>query len=162
VKIYSQLKVQKMGTNESLQKVVQTEFNSDSSPNATRTSFSNKFGHNLKRIVLVTSLTGAALFFNGCSAGYVATEPAYMQYDRPARPNEYAIWIEGDWNWSNRSQQYYQKNGYWDSPRQGQSYMAGYWQTTPKGKTWTKGHWHADDHQKDNHNHDKNHHQDSN
>lgn len=144
-----------MGTNEKLQKVIRSGFKPDSSLNATQASFSNKFGSNLKKIVFVTSLAGAALLFNACSAGYVASEPSYMQYDRPARPNEYAIWIDGDWNWSNRSQLYYQKNGYWDSPRQGKTYMSGYWQSTPKGKTWTKGHWHSNDRQYENryHNH---------
>jgi hypothetical protein len=148
-----------MGTNENTQKDVLNGFKPDSSRNATPTSFSNKFGSSLKKIVFLSSLAGAALLFNGCSAGYVASEPSYMQYDRPARPNEYAIWIDGDWNWSSRSQQYYQKNGYWDNPRHGQTYMSGYWQSTPKGKTWTKGHWHSNDTQNDNH-HQK-HHQDS-
>jgi hypothetical protein len=144
-----------MGTNEKLQKVIRSGFKPDSSLNATQASFSNKFGNNLKKIVFATSLAGAALLFNACSAGYVASEPSYMQYDRPSRPNEYAIWIDGDWNWSSRSQQYYQKNGYWDSPRQGKTYMSGYWQSTPKGKTWTKGHWHSNDKQYENryHNH---------
>jgi hypothetical protein len=142
-----------MGTNVNLQKDVRNGFKQDTVTNATETSFGNKFGSSFKKIVFVTSLAGAALLFNACSAGYVATEPSYMQYDRPTRPNEYAIWIEGDWNWSNRSQQYYQKNGYWDNPRHGQTYMSGYWQTTPKGKTWTKGHWHSDNDQKNHHNH---------
>ena len=145
-----------MGTNEKLQKAVRSGFKTDSLTNATETSFSNKFGSSFKKIVLVTSLAGAALLFNACSAGYVASEPAYMQYDRPSRPNEYAIWIDGDWNWSSRSQQYYQKNGYWGNPRHGQTYMSGYWQSTPKGKTWTKGHWHSNDRQNDNHNHNHN------
>jgi hypothetical protein len=144
-----------MGTNEKLQKVVRSGFKPDSSLNATQTSFGNKFGSNLKKIAFVASLAGAALLFNSCSAGYVASEPAYMQYDRPSRPNEYAIWIDGDWNWSSRSQQYYQKNGYWDSPRHGQTYMSGYWQSTPKGKTWSKGHWHSDNQKKNNHNHNR-------
>jgi hypothetical protein len=144
-----------MGTNEKIQKDVRSGFKQDSSQNATQASFSKNFGSKLKKIVFLTSLAGAALLFNSCTAGYVASEPSYMQYDRPARPNEYAIWIDGDWNWSNRSQQYYQKNGYWDSPRHGQTYMSGYWQSTPKGKTWTKGHWHSND--KQNHNHNDNH-----
>jgi hypothetical protein len=145
-----------MGTNEKLQKDVRCGFKQDSSTNATRTSFSNTFGSNLKKIVFLTALAGAALLFNACSAGYVASEPSYMQYDRPARPNEYAIWIDGDWNWSSRSQQYYQKNGYWDNPRHGQTYMSGYWQSTPKGKTWAKGHWHSNNKQYENRYHNNN------
>jgi hypothetical protein len=156
VKIYSQLIVHKMGTNENSEKDVRNGIKKDSPPDATEKSFSNKFGSRFKKIIFVTSLAGAALIFNACSAGYVTSEPAYMQYDRPARPNEFAIWIDGDWNWNNRSQQYYQKNGYWDNPRHGQTYTSGYWQTTPRGKTWTKGHWHSDNHQKNNHNHNPN------
>ena len=148
-----------MGTNGNLQKDVRNGFKPDSSTNATQTRFSNKFGSRLKRIIFLTSLAGAALLFNACSAGYVASEPSYMQYERPGRPNEYSIWIDGDWTWNNRSQAYYQNNGYWGNPRKGQTYMAGYWQSTPRGKTWTKGHWYADGRQKDNQN--RKHHKDS-
>ena len=142
-----------MGTNETLQKIILAELMQDPSRSATKTSFRNRFGSHLKKMVFAASLAGTALIFNSCTTGYMANEPAYMEYGRPARPNNLSIWIDGDWNWNNRSQQYYQKNGYWDSPRQGQTYMSGYWQSTPKGKTWSKGHWHTDGKKNDNHNH---------
>ena len=133
-----------MRTNETFQKFVRNEFSQDPSANAAGTSLRNKFRHHLKKIILAASLAGTVLILNSCTAGYMAYEPSYMEYDRPVRPNNLSIWIDGDWNWNNRSQQYYQKNGYWDSPRQGQTYMSGYWQSTSKGKTWSKGHWQSD------------------
>jgi hypothetical protein len=67
-----------MGTNENLQKVVHGEFKTDPLTNATGTSFRNNFGNRPERIVLITSLAGAALLFKGCASGYEASEPAYV------------------------------------------------------------------------------------
>jgi hypothetical protein len=145
-----------MEKNEILQKVVHNESNPDSSINASKSIFRDKFGRNLKKIVFAASLAGIALFFSGCSAGYVASEPSYSYYDRPAQPHNLSVWIDGEWDWNNRSQSYYQTNGYWDNPRQGQTYVSGYWQSTPKGKTWSKGHWHSDGNKSHHHHHHDN------
>ncbi|MBK7713327.1 MAG: hypothetical protein IPJ37_22140 [Bacteroidales bacterium] len=145
-----------MGTKEILQKAVQNGFKADPSPNASKTSFGKRISSHLKKIVFAASLAGTALIVNSCTAGYMANEPAYVQYDRPARPNNLSIWIDGDWSWNNRSQQYYQKNGYWDSPRQGKTYISGYWQSTPRGKTWSKGHWHSDGNTRNRHHQNRN------
>jgi hypothetical protein len=145
-----------METNKVLQKVVHNEFIGDTSANVAQASFSNKSGGFLRKLVFAASLAGMALFFSGCSAGYVASEPSYSYYDRPAQPHNLSIWIDGEWDWNNRSQRYYQTNGYWDNPRKGQTYQSGYWQSTPKGKTWTKGHWHYDGNKRSNHKHHDN------
>ncbi len=147
-----------MGTNENLKKVVRNGFKPDPPVNATETSQSTKFVSRLKKIVFVTSLAGAALLFNACTAGYVATEPSYMEYQRPGRPNEFAIWIDGDWSWNSRYQSYYQTNGHWDNPRQGRTYVSGHWDTSPRGKSWSKGYWQSEGSQKNRNNH--NHHRD--
>ncbi len=145
-----------MGTNENSVKYIRNEFKPNSEMNE-EASFSNKNGSRLKKIILITSLAGAALLFNACTAGYVASEPSYMQYERPGRPNDYAIWISGDWNWNSRSQVYYQTNGYWENPRPGKTYVSGYWNTSPRGKSWTKGRWHSNGNNKHNRNHNQNH-----
>jgi hypothetical protein len=139
-----------------LQKVVSDEFKTDSSQNVSEANFIKKYGSYLKKIGFAASLAGMALFFIGCSAGYVASEPSYSYYDRPVQPHNLSVWIDGEWDWNNRSQTYYQTNGYWDNPRQGQTYVSGYWQSTPKGKTWNKGHWHSDGNKRGNHHHHDN------
>jgi hypothetical protein len=144
-----------MGTNETLKKAIRTELITDSLTNAAETSFSNKFGSRLKRIVLITSLAGAALLFKGCASGYVASEPSYMHYDRPPQPNNLSVWIDGDWYWNNQSQQYYHQNGYWDNPRQGKTYVSGHWYSTSKGKSWSKGHWQSEGSNKNHHHHNQ-------
>ena len=89
-------------------------------------------------------LAGASISLNSCMGGYVMSEPSYTEYERPARPSETHIWIDGDWNWNSQTHLYVQKAGYWDRPRQGQSYVKGNWQTTQRGKSWNKGHWQKD------------------
>lgn len=150
-----------MRIDKTLQKAVHSEFTQDPAKNAAEKNFSNKLGKQLKKIVFAASLAGIAIIFNGCSAGYVASEPAYMQYDRPAQPSNLSIWIDGDWNWNSRSQQYYQRNGYWDNPRPGRTYTSGHWHATPKGKTWSKGYWQSDGNNKNRNKHNHNHNQDT-
>jgi hypothetical protein len=101
----------------------------------------SKVGGNLKRIIIVTSLAGIGFFFTGCTAGYVATEPSYVEYSRPQRPSDLHIWIDGDWVFNTQTHAYVQRNGYWEKPVQGRTYISGSWQSTPRGKYWSKGHW---------------------
>lgn len=145
-----------MGTNENSQKDIQSEIKAIPSPNAATSGLKAKFRRQLKNVLYVTSLVAIGFFFNGCMAGYVASEPGYVQYERPPRPSELSIWIDGDWTWQSQSHQYYQQNGHWDNPRQGQTYKTGYWQSTPKGKIWKKGRWDSDSNQKNNHNQNRN------
>jgi len=130
-----------MGKNTELQKDAQNQFKLEPVMNANKTDVSMKIGKNLKMFIYLISLAGIGLLFNACMSGYVATEPSYVEYDRPPRPNNLSIWIDGDYGWNNRTHGYVQKAGYWGQPRQGSTYVAGNWKTTPKGKTWTKGSW---------------------
>ncbi len=98
-------------------------------------------GNQLKKICYIAGLAGMGLFLNSCLAGYVASEPAYVEYSRPPRPSETYVWINGDWSWNNQSHIYVQKTGYWEQPRHNQTYVSGYWKSTPKGKSWAPGHW---------------------
>ena len=95
----------------------------------------------VRKIVLLTSLAGTGLFLNNCASGHIATEPSYVEYSRPQRPSELHVWIDDDWAFNRRTHSYVQRNGYWERPRQGRTYVSGQWQTTPKGKYWSKGRW---------------------
>jgi hypothetical protein len=99
------------------------------------------FIRNLRKLVYVAGLTAIGLFLNSCRAGYVETEPVYVEHVRPNRPTETHIWVDDNWSWNNQRHVYVQKTGYWEKPRHGRSYVSGYWQTSPNGKTWSKGHW---------------------
>ena len=107
-------------------------------------------GKYMKIFSYMVLLIGIVIIFNSCVGGYVATEPSYVEYNRPQRSSENQIWIEGDWGWNNQTHLYVQRAGYWDQPRQGQSYVNGSWRTTARGKSWTKGHWQKDAHQNNN------------
>ena len=95
----------------------------------------------LKKLIFISSIAGVGLFFNGCAAGYVATEPSYVEYSRPQRPSDMHIWVDGDWAFNRQTHAYVQRNGYWAAPSQGRVYVSGQWQSTPRGKYWSKGHW---------------------
>ena len=95
----------------------------------------------VKKVIFMIGLAGIGLFLNSCTAGYVATQPSYVEYSRPERPSETHIWIDGDWVYNRQNRAYAQQNGHWERPYQGRTYVTGQWQTTPKGKYWSKGHW---------------------
>ena len=110
-----------------------------------------KISKYLKGLIYLTFLTGITTLFNSCMVGYVSTEPAYIEYERPQQPLSTAIWIEGDWMWNSRTHVYVQERGYWVTPRQGRTYQSGHWKSTPHGKSWSKGYWESERHQKNNH-----------
>ena len=95
----------------------------------------------MKKFILIISFAVAAISLNSCLVGYVATEPAYVEYSRPVQPNSTYIWIDGDWGWNSQTQVYVQKTGYWEKPRPNQTYRAGHWNQTPKGRSWSNGGW---------------------
>jgi hypothetical protein len=95
----------------------------------------------LKKLFYLASLAGIGLFFNGCIAGYVVTEPSYSVVIRPPQPSHLHFWVDGDWRWNNLSHRYVKNPGYWEKPRQSQTYVAGYWLSAPQGKYWEKGRW---------------------
>jgi hypothetical protein len=119
---------------------------------AAETGVTSKVHNHLKKFIYLASLAGMGLFLNSCMAGYVGSEPVYVEYSRPERPSNLHIWIDGDWGWNNQTHVYVQRAGYWEKPRQGRSYVKGSWQTTPKGKSWSRGHWQKDNGNRKNHN----------
>ena len=109
--------------------------------------FSNPF----KKLIFIAGITGFGLFLNSCVGGYVSSEPVYVEYSRPAPPSNVYIWRTGDWGWNNQSHVYVQRAGYWEKPRQGQTFVGGHWQSTSKGKSWSKGYWQKDNSNRNNH-----------
>jgi hypothetical protein len=126
---------------ENLEKDVQYLIKSELSLNSSETGVIGRARRNLKSIIFITSLAGIGLFLNSCVGGFVATEPAYVEYSRPARPSALYVWIDGDYAWNNRTHVYVQRAGYWEKPRQNQTFVTGHWQSTPKGKSWAPGRW---------------------
>jgi hypothetical protein len=131
-----------MKKNEDLQKNIQDAINCKLLLKVVETGFNEKIGKHLKMIIYLTSLAGIGLFFNSCVGGYIITEPTYTVLSvRPSQPSNAYIWINGDWAWSNQTHVYVQKTGYWEKPRQGQTYVSGHWQSSPRGKYWVAGRW---------------------
>jgi hypothetical protein len=95
----------------------------------------------VKKIIYLISLAGALLFMlNSCdTVGYVSAVPTHSERYRPAQPTTSHIWIDGDWEYNRSSHSYYERDGYWEKPRENRVYVAGYWQTSPKGNYWVKG-----------------------
>jgi hypothetical protein len=142
----------KMKKNEELQNDIHLALIHKPFFNNRETGIYARIGKYMKTFLYLILFTGVGFVFTSCVGGYVATEPSYGYYERPARPSEAHIWISGDWGWNNHSHVYVQKAGYWDKPRQGQTYQEGYWQSTPNGKTWNKGHWQKNNHSRYNSN----------
>ena len=95
-----------------------------------------------KRIFYLFIFIGVAAVFNSCEAGWVASEPSYrIEIERPARPGNGYVWIEGGWRWDHSRQQYDREPGYWARERPNHSYANGYWKSGRRGKSWVKGHW---------------------
>jgi hypothetical protein len=96
----------------------------------------------MKKIFYLVSLAGMMFIMNACTtSGYVSSEPAYVEYSRPARPSDLHIWIDGDWVWSRQTNGYVRSNGYWHKPNRTRTYISGSWRVTPQGHRWDKGHW---------------------
>jgi hypothetical protein len=99
-------------------------------------------GSRLRKIFYIASFVGLGICLNSCSAtGYVDSEPAYVEYNRPPQPSNAHIWINGDWSYNQRNHIYVQKNGYWEKPNPRRTHVPGYWQSGPKGKYWVSGHY---------------------
>jgi len=140
----------KMKKNEKLQNEIHYAISRKPLLNIRETGVSARVGKYIKIFSYMFLLTGIGLVFNSCMGGYVASEPSYVDYARPQRQYDNQIWIDGDWGWNSQTHVYVQKAGYWDRPRQGQTYIKGNWQTTQRGKSWTKGYWQKDSRQKGN------------
>lgn len=136
-----------MKNTEDLQKNDQRANSKESLLNPFRLAVNAKISIYFRRFVFSTCLIGIGLLFNSCIGGYIATEPVYVENNRPSRPSNLHIWIDGGWIWSSQSHNYVHQNGYWEQPRENRTYVEGYWQTTPRGKTWKPGHWQRKGHQ---------------
>jgi len=141
-----------MKENEDLKKDIQNAIKREPFLNAKENVVKGKAGNHLRRFIFIAGLAGTGLFFSGCMTRYVASEPLYTVYARPPQPSNVHIWIDGNWGWNSQSRIYVQKAGYWENPRQGQTYVSGYWKATPHGKVWAKGHWQTTGHRKRYHN----------
>ncbi len=118
----------------------------------TPVTFQKNAVRSMKRICYLFVFTGIAALFNSCAAGWVATEPSYgIEIERPARPGDGYIWIEGGWKWDYGRHSYVREPGYWVRPRPNHSYINGYWQSGPRGKSWVRGHWERENNRNDNH-----------
>jgi hypothetical protein len=137
-----------MKKNEKLQNEIHYAISRKQLMNMLETGVFDRVGKYIKIFSYMFLLTGVGLLFNSCMGGYVASEPSYVDYARPQRQYDNQIWIDGDWGWNNQTHVYVQKAGYWDRPRQGQTYIKGNWQSTQRGKSWTKGYWQKDSRQK--------------
>lgn len=141
-----------MKTNENMQKDAQEAINKEPLLSATEEGIVAKIGMHVKKIILFSSLAGIGLFFYACAPSYVASQPAYVEYARPSQPSSLHVWIDGDWKYSRQTHSYERRNGYWEKPNQGRTYVSGHWQSTPRGQYWVEGHWQRQDRQRNNDN----------
>lgn len=124
----------------------------------TLVNFRVKFSRYIKMFCYLFIFTGIGLVFNSCVAGWVASEPSYgIEYERPVRPGEGFIWIDGGWRWDRGTHDYIRHPGYWSKPRQGHTYVKGYWRSGARGKSWVNGHWSRDNGRQSNHDHNDRH-----
>ena len=100
-----------------------------------------KAGRQFRKLLLVAAFAGTGFMMNGCAAGYVATEPVYVETARPPRPTELHVWVDGGWKWNRHNHAYDHTNGYWSRQNNGRVYVTGHWQTNSRGQSWTPGHW---------------------
>lgn len=130
-----------MEVNVSLQKVVPEETSTGLLLNAPQMSPGKKTGRGLKKLFFITSFAVIVLLFNGCMAGYIANEPVYVEYARPASPGNTHVWIDGGWAWDRPSHMYVQRTGYWERPNQRKEFIPGHWQADSRGRYWVRGRW---------------------
>jgi hypothetical protein len=127
---------------------------SDPVKNEATAGIYHKTGKYMRIFGFFVSLTFVAMVFTSCMGGFMATDPSYnyqyQEYARSPQPGYASVWIEGNWNYNNQTHVYIQKAGYWERPRQGQTYVSGSWQTNQHGKSWSKGHWQKDGQQRNN------------
>lgn len=123
-----------------LQNEVHFASNEGPSAVAPRRIIYSKAGKYLKIFIYTVLLTLTGIVFDSC-VGYVASEPTYIEHDRPHRPGDAYIWIDGGWRWDSRSHIYMERPGYWAVPRENRLFVSGHWQVTPHGKKWVDGHW---------------------
>lgn len=95
----------------------------------------------MKNFILLNLLI-IVLLINACSPAYVSSQPTYVAVERPQRPDNIQVWIDGDWMWSRQSHSYMYHDGFWTIPHHGQAYIPGHWRTNRRGSYWSNGYWH--------------------
>lgn len=96
----------------------------------------------MKKLYFLAVLAVSLLMMSSCTTqGYVTSEPTYTEYARPERPSSLYVWIDGDWVYNRQTKVYVRKNGYWQRPSRGRTYVSGTWQSSPQGLYWQTGHW---------------------
>jgi hypothetical protein len=104
-----------------------------------------------KRIFIhLAVILGILLTLSSC-VGYVASEPSYVEIERPMRPGAAYIWIDGGWRWDGATHVYVHRHGYWARSHEGRTFVAGHWESTPRGKRWVDGHWQRENRENDHH-----------
>jgi hypothetical protein len=93
----------------------------------------------MKKFIFLFSLIAIISIFSACSVGYVSEEPVYQTYNRPQRPSNDYIWIEGGWNWNSGTNTYVQINGRWVREDQGRRHRQGHWERNQRGSRWVRG-----------------------
>lgn len=93
----------------------------------------------MKKFIFLISIVGVLFLLDSCSAGYVSQEPVYQTYNRPQRPSNDYIWIEGGWNWNRGTNSYTQRNGRWERNDQGRKHKEGHWEKNHHGSRWVNG-----------------------
>jgi hypothetical protein len=86
-------------------------------------------------------LISIGISIQGCATGYVPKEPEPIEYQRPSRPGDRYVWINGDWIWDRWHGVYVYRPGYWGYARPNRVYVPGYWYSTPRGNAWRNGRW---------------------
>jgi hypothetical protein len=109
--------------------------------NAAENCANMQSGINLRRFIYLTCFAGLGLFFSGCSTGYVATRPVYVEAARPATPGNGYVWVNNDWAYNRQSKVYIQNNGNWQKQRPHKKFVGGHWEASPRGNYWVSSHW---------------------
>ena len=77
-----------MKNNSEVKKDVYDEIKQESLLNVTSKSGDQiKVSRHLKRFFFLISLVVAGILFKSCIAGFVATEPSYVEFNRPPQPS---------------------------------------------------------------------------
>jgi hypothetical protein len=69
----------------------------------------------------------------------VSTRLDIPLYQRPPRPGDGFLWIEGEWFWNGSG--YHWRDGYWAQPHNGFRWNPGDWKRRPNGWYWQPGRW---------------------
>ena len=75
----------------------------------------------------------------GGALGLRERPPSLLRETVPPRPSDYAVWIAGNWIWSNTSWQW--RTGYWNFNPPSRRWIAGEWRARNGLWDWNPGYW---------------------